>query len=206
MPSENKLIILGGPSCAGKSTLVRKIQKGRCPVLCEQLGVRDPSSWRYYSAKDLKRSGESFDGCMLVHYDTYGLFWEKNQTFYHLDAFLKKANSVTVLTLGVRPKNLVKRNNERIVSFLSSLLKRETYRGASFKQLWDRKNRLFKKRSRYQNSYSLFLYEKWFDFFNQQLIECHWVLDANDSKVENSELIELGTKNSILNVSRIINS
>lgn len=74
----DQLIIIGGPSCAGKSFLIKKILQGDCPSLSEQLGVTIPFSWLYVEARQLAHMHQQMIERLVVHYDLlYTIFTKK---------------------------------------------------------------------------------------------------------------------------------
>jgi len=76
----NQLIIIGGPSCAGKTFLIKKIRQGDCSRLCRQLGIVIPSSWLYVEANQLARLCKKNIERLVVHYDFYTRYSKKYVT------------------------------------------------------------------------------------------------------------------------------
>lgn len=189
----NQLIIIGGPSCAGKTTLIKKIRKGTLPDLCEQIGITTPSLWRYASAKDLIESRESLIERVVVHYDIYARYSQKKE-FNYLSELVNNSDSVIILTLYVPPEIFVKRISSRIHITLKSLLSLGLYKGAGLLESWRRIMPQLKKRKEYKEGYSMFLYKKWFIFFGQNGVTTHWILDSSKPNIAVADLYEIDSR------------
>jgi hypothetical protein len=182
MVSVNQLIIIGGPSGAGKTTLIKNLQQGGYPQLCEQLGITAPSSWPVLGATDTIELREPMMEKLIVHYDVYKQFVE-DDGFNHLSELVANAGSITILTLCVPPKILVRRNVFKFFSKLRSFLKPGQFKrerdarieySASLRQ---QMKKIWGKIKAYREGHSVFLYDRWFAFFSQRDVTAHWVLD-----------------------------
>ena len=182
----NQLIIIGGPSRAGKSFLIEKIQQGKCPHLCEQLGIMDPSSWNYLHVNSLKKNQQPMLERLVVHYDSYAQYSQKNG-FHYLSELVTNSNNVVVLTLHASPEILIQRSKSKLLKTLKSLFFLNTGEGKCLFKVecrvrqWQKIKRFWKKQRAYQKGFSGLLYEKWFEFFRQNYVTAHWVLDSNQS-------------------------
>jgi len=179
----NQLIIIGGPSCAGKSFLIKRIQQGELPRLCGQLGILNPSSWRYVLAAGLKHIDQQIVERLVVHYDFYSQQSKENE-FNHLCKLIDNSDRIIVVTLNVPRSILVKRNNSRILKYY--LIYLLSFIGVKRKNQWNKSlpNRihyLWKKRKVYKHGESDLLYERWFKYLDQFNEIDHWLLDYSES-------------------------
>jgi len=184
----NQLIIIGGPSCAGKSTLIDKIRDGTFPDLSENIGITFPSSWSYAKANDFMELHEQVIERLVIHFDFYRQYQQKNE-FNYLPELVNNSNSVIILTLDVSPEILIKRVESRIYGTLKSLLGLGMNKRISCLHFWRRTKLLLKKRKAYKEGHSMFLYEKWFLFYSQNKVKAHWILDSNDNICELSRSV-----------------
>ena len=178
-----QLIVIGGPSCSGKSFLIEKIQQGGCTCLCEQLDLSISSEWSYVSASELRKMCLEDIERLVVHYDLYDQY-KKNKNFESLQELIDNSKRVTILTLWVPDKILIQRNNLRLSKYIKSFCYIGEYRG---------KNRcvdslvnikcILKKKQAYKNGFCTFLYERWFDFINQNSVTSHWLLNSEKPNI-----------------------
>lgn len=108
------LLIIGGPSCSGKTFLINKIRQGLYPDLCNKIGLQNHSTWRFVNANELEFLDLSTEKKLVVHYDFFFQHSEWN-AFYLIDALAEHFDVVNAVTLTVPTKTLVKRNNYRII-------------------------------------------------------------------------------------------
>ncbi len=173
----NKLIIIGGPSCAGKSFLMKKIQQGDCLILCEQLGIAIPSLWLYVAANELKRIRQPIIERLVVHYSFFS-YDSRENGFNYLHKLISSSNSVTILTLCVSHEILIKHNTLKLIKLFNLLLFKHKAYGERPQKL----SKLWKIRKTYKDGVSVYpLYEKWFNFINKCRVSSHWVLDYSRS-------------------------
>ena len=124
-----QLIIIGGPSCAGKTLLIKKIQEGRYPRLCEQLGLAAPHWWLYVDVFMLGKTPRPIIERLVVHYDFSSHYNRHKDEFDYLRQLVGNSNSAIVLTLCVSPKILVRRMTLRFIKeFVLLLHKPKIYR------------------------------------------------------------------------------
>jgi hypothetical protein len=196
----NQLIIIAGPSCAGKTFLIKKIRKGSFPDLREKIGITTPSLWHYFSALDLIKLRKPLMERLVLHYDIYARYTDK-QGFDHLSELIKNSDSVIILTLYSPPEIFINRINLRFSKTLKSLLSLDLYKGAGLLQsLWDFMAKLgkrlwhfraqFRKRKAYSGGYSTYLYKKWFLFIDQHSEVTHWILDSGKPNITITDLYE----------------
>ena len=182
----NRLIIIGGPSRAGKSFLIENMKQGDCPYLCDQLGVVNPSSWRYLEARFLNDEQQPMIENLVVHYDFYGQYSKKGG-FNYLSELITNSNSVVVLTLFVPPEILIQRNKSKLLEalklpfYLSAYKRKRLFKVKKKVRQLQKVWKIWKKQRAYQKGLSVFLYERWSDFFSRNSVAAHWILDFNKS-------------------------
>ena len=103
----DRLVIIAGPTCAGKSTLIKKILKGD-PSFSEKLRLDNPSSWNYSDASQLHKVQEPSIDRMILHYDIlYRLRkYKKYENDKVLDIF-KKSKNIIIGTLWANNEILI---------------------------------------------------------------------------------------------------
>ncbi len=174
----NQLIIVGGPSCAGKTFLIEKIKKGDCTRLCEQLGIGNPSSWIYVGNEKLLEISKPIVERIVVHYDFY-IEYIRINGFKYLHELISNSDSVIVLTLCVSSKILIQRNTLRFIKLFASLLRKPKAYRKKIRQLrrtWNRQNT-------YKDEFSMLaLYVKWFDALNEYSVTSYY-LDSGKPKI-----------------------
>ncbi len=175
----NKLIIIGGPSCAGKSFLIKKIRQGECFLLSKQLDITIPSSWLYVEARQLKHIQQPIIEKLVVHYDFFAQYSQKSG-FNYLHKLISNSDSVTILTLCVSSKILIQRNTLKLIKLFYSFL----YNHKAYREKQQKLHRQWEVRKTYKDGFSVFsLYEKWFNFFNECRVTSHWVLDYSRTNI-----------------------
>jgi hypothetical protein len=181
-----QLIVIAGPSCAGKTFLLQRIRQGQCDSLCRQLGIADPSSCPQFQAAELEDLNEAVFETALVHFDFYSqdILTGGYQT---LSELLDASDRATILTLFAPSESLVNRNHQRlrkaIGECLTSLLMNP--------KMLDRRIRLIrwllKRRSFYKDRSALAaMYQKWAEFVDNCDVTHFWLEsgDANTSATD----------------------
>lgn len=103
-----ELIVVAGPTSAGKSTLVAELQAGGSATLAGHVALSEPSRWLAVGASHL--DDVSVDGAqgVILHYDLLRPYGRSTVTFRRDEALdlLGSARKVTVVTLLVSPSRL----------------------------------------------------------------------------------------------------
>lgn len=67
----DRVIIMAGPSCVGKTTIMGRLERRQCRELALALGLTEPQNWAFCNARRLPPSG--VDGAaprrLVLHYD-----------------------------------------------------------------------------------------------------------------------------------------
>lgn len=117
---------------------------------------------------------------LVVHYDFYAQY-SKKKGFNYLSELITNSNSVVVLTLFVPPEILIQRNKSKLVEALKSPFHLSAYKRKRLFTVKKKVRRIWKKQRAYQKGHSVFLYERWTDFFSRNSVAAHWILDFNKS-------------------------
>lgn len=182
MVRTDRLIIVAGPSCVGKTFLIDRLQRYSYLELQEQLDMGDCSSWQYVNVSELPQIGQEEIERLVVHYDFYTQY-SKEIGFKYLPELLSKSKDVTVLTLTVPHDILCRRLSMRLairfVLRLCKLLipkaKRRSY------------SKLRKKQSEYKKGNVIpELYEKWSQYLDTCNVTTSLLLDTRTPIIKNA--------------------
>jgi energy-coupling factor transporter ATP-binding protein EcfA2 len=105
-----KLLMIAGPTAAGKSTLVEKLRRGELPEIINklQLGEKKLSEWDFSAPALLENLGAQKIDHLIYHYDI--LLPHKHQLGDHFKDhylnILNTANQKSILTIWVPPDRL----------------------------------------------------------------------------------------------------
>jgi Predicted GTPases len=64
-----KLVVVAGPTAAGKSTLIEKLRRNEVPEIAQKVGIDDGAAWTTTEAHKLISLTEPFVDKLLFHYD-----------------------------------------------------------------------------------------------------------------------------------------
>lgn len=166
-----KLVILGGPSCIGKSYLIKKIRRGELPFVCEQLGIS--SDTPSVEAGALSQ-GEGYYPRMILHYDFVRQM--RGGRIRMLPEAVDVSERVTYVTLVATRRALRHRVRKRLKRHLYGILHGswpEVRYGARF----------LPSLPIYFNPRGLdALYQRWYDFIAAHPGE-RWTLDTSTDQV-----------------------
>ena len=166
-----KVLIIGGPSCSGKSTVIKKLKRGELPLLRQQIGIKDPTMWRYILAKDLEKIRKPVTLQLAVHFDTWGHHTKRRSKI--LRKLVSISETIVVLTLCVQPSILFIRNTLRIKKAFFSFFCTKP----KFKEL----HNLWKRQFFYKNPNNIIiLYERWFKTLETYQLDHHWLLNCTE--------------------------
>lgn len=169
------MILVAAPSCAGKSHLMKAMERGERPWLCAQLGMDTEPSWSYLHAAALMENGETPNGALVAHCDLSRAD-AGGIRFARWKALIAQARSVSVLTLEVSPEALRRRNAERLRHNLKAMVSRPKWRGVRVARVW----RQWMRRREYGDaSFVSTLYEDWLGFVAGSSATAHWIVDGD---------------------------
>lgn len=176
----NKLIIVGGPSAAGKTYLIKKMQKGKLPNLCKQIEVPSPLIFPDILVKDFPSLSNLNIPGLIVHYDFCAQY--SSGEYSHIFNLLKKSDNIIVLTLKTPLKTLIKRNIRRI--FILSLysiilLKFSLKNSAIYKKTQNKILKKLEMHQKYSKGHDAFLYKEWDRVLRNFPINACWEINGN---------------------------
>lgn len=177
----NQLLMIAGPSCVGKTTLIQRLQEGNLPFLCQKLELGDPSLWKYIKPKQLGETTELYLDHLILQYDLLGLKELDFDKGYREDEtlrILESSNEITVLTLWTTFETLHSRNLSRIPKNLLGAFRFESFYNTLLYVL--RKYHAIRwRRKFYKNPYNIYsLYTRWFTFCKRRKLKAHWIIDT----------------------------
>lgn len=168
------LIILSGPSCSGKTTLINKIKSKKLPLICQQLDIKNPHLCVDLIAKDFLRMPESLPQNLILHYD----ICEHNlhpKEYDYLQLLMAKSRKVDIITLYITPKILQQRMRWRLVKKTCVLFLKIKKHRQILKYL---KGNMNKYQLYYrQHNKLLDMYNDWFAFCQKFDEINHWCIE-----------------------------
>jgi hypothetical protein len=214
MLSADRLLLVAGPSCSGKSTLIQQLCSGELPQIAAQLRLGDPAAWHCVLPQDVAAIDGTRLPQVILHYDFLRSWTGAGTPAYQEDGVLRVAGSaaeVRLVTLWVPPDELRRRMVERRSAFTGALLRgrpwdSETLRtsGRNVGPPPDRRRslrktlaivrelrRLHAKVRSYRRPGELeALYEGWIAFWQTPRQVEHWILDGAADPPELVSLME----------------
>lgn len=174
LPRIKRLIVVAGPSCSGKSSLIAALQRGELPILQKTIGMDDPLDWSYVHAYELPQLSGMYAEQLVVH---YGFQAQRSLNGYRfLAGLLRNTDHAIFLTLQVRTGTLVKRNWSSLAGDVSAFFRTPKNFSKFAQRLRNTMNRYFI----YRNPHTVSgLYEHWFKFCAACGGHMHWVIDAS---------------------------
>lgn len=175
----HRLIIVGGPSAVGKTTLLKNMQQGNAPHLCDQFSIDKSTSFLTFDAGRLRNTHLPDTAEQLViHYD-FIYQHSPEIVFPHLSDLVSKSHSIKVLTLCTPACVLHRRMNLRLRKTIFSFLKKPTKnKMSSLRYQWATRNL-------YKCSLCLFArYHDWSEFIGRLGVEEHLILDPSRPVLE----------------------
>ena len=174
MPPFGRLILLGGPSCAGKSHLIDRIQRGECPPVCAAMGIDRPGDWASMSAKKYFRNPFDRYPRLLLHYDCYGQS-TADSGFYLLEETCIRFTDVCVLTLQTEADLLGQRTTTKLWNSRKAVITKPH----RVRTIAARIERLKKQRRHYADgAFVSRLYQAWFRAVDNLAAVRHWTVDT----------------------------
>ena len=103
-----KLLIVTGPTSAGKSTLIEMLKNNEAPEVAERVGIGDSSVWASSTSRQLKKLTEPFIEKLIFHYDFLRPHLRSAKVHKRDEALdiLGTAEHITFLTIWCPPEIL----------------------------------------------------------------------------------------------------
>jgi len=174
LPRIKRLIVVAGPCCAGKSSLIAALQRGELPMLREAMAMDDPLDWAYVHAFELPQLSGMYAEHLVLHYDFQAQ--RSHNGYRFLAGLLRNADHAVFLTLQVRPEILARRNWSRLTKVAGAFFRRPKKFAGFARRLRAITSRHFLYRDPREVSG---LYDHWFRFCTACGKYAHWVIDAS---------------------------
>lgn len=187
----DRAIVIAGPSCVGKSTLIDRLRQGELPALAAALQLDDPERWVYLNARRSAAATRTPAGSqgIVLHYDILRPLMERRVRSFGQDPGLARALAAPHLRLCTMwgSADLLRRR-----SALKSVRRAVTDSIASPTPLhwWMRSRRMRAIRTRYRDDrYIEARYEQWMRFARSiHRPHEHFVIDADRAEHAPMEL------------------
>lgn len=175
--SVNRLLVVAGPTSAGKSTFIKRLLRGEARDVAEHLKFGDPASWEMTSAQSVGKLKKSQIENLILHYDTLRPVKRKIKDYRSDNALdlISEAKEVTFLTLWVEPEQLLKQLEESEVRRYTGgglMRKEKRIKKRQTLQIWED----YKKPERIAE-----YYRRWFAFA-ETIKAPHLVVTATDDE------------------------
>jgi predicted kinase len=194
----NKSIIISGPTGSGKSTLIGKLKENAIPLISEQLGLENTSSWVYIMNEfKIPNLLESHVDKLLFHYDFLQPLARKQIQNYEEDeclGVLFNSDKITFVTLWTQPEILLERiklkrkqilnenlNPQGCIKFLKSKNKAQILSKLLTRYILLGPTKI---EDLYNSPFVYDTYEKWFDFCSSLNGSENWIVDNSGAKLK----------------------
>lgn len=180
--SLDRVILVAGPSCAGKSLLIDRILSGRSAALADVLRIENPQQW------DVRGARFGVDGVLVSSTDRVILHYDLNRRHgrrrgFAEDPVLKavmRSPSVSVVTTWASPEVLLDRAKARRRALFEHRIALRKLPRLLFRRRWlARLERIYAKRG-----YVGELYDRWWSFVGSMSVDENLVVDANGAASE----------------------
>lgn len=178
------LFVIAGPSCCGKTTLVKQIKSNHLSALTVKIGLGDPDSWIFVNANNISSLTQKKIPRMVLHYALPSLeLYSGNKQSYINDerlAVLERARKISIITLHTMPTNLVARTQKRKLLWKSG--RRQLLRNIF--RYFDEYKRLQKLERLYAKPEEIIpIYNLWFSYYRSYPIHSAWLLNVDKNPV-----------------------
>jgi hypothetical protein len=108
------LVIVAGPTSAGKATLIEAMMRGRAADLVDSLGIKSPEGWRVADANTISDISEPDLEGLILSYDFLLPYIRGNRSYHDDQAFhlLETARKVSFVTLWTPAERLTRQLSE----------------------------------------------------------------------------------------------
>jgi hypothetical protein len=104
----NHLVVVAGPTSAGKSALIKAITSHQLPELVAALGIENLKEWRVADANAVAELSEPYTQGLILHYDFLRPYKRRSRSYRDDKAFhlLEAAREIFFVTLWTPPPRL----------------------------------------------------------------------------------------------------
>ena len=110
----DRMVVVAGPTSAGKSTLIKNLEQGKVPAIATAVGIDKPADWVSAGLTSLQDFDQSGKRNLILHYDItrrqFGNPIARSQ--YDLHDLIGLANQVTFLTIEAPRERLRQQHEE----------------------------------------------------------------------------------------------
>jgi SAM-dependent methyltransferase len=123
-----KLVVVAGPTAAGKSTLIKRLRRNEAPEVAEKVGIEDGTTWTTIDANKLTTLTEPFVEKLILHYDFLRPYLRSTKVPERDEVLdlLRSAEHLTFLTIWC-PQQLLRERLEK--GEIAPKTKNGVYRG-----------------------------------------------------------------------------
>jgi len=186
----NRLILIAGPSCAGKTAFIASIFAGN-PELKELLCIIDPAEWTSLEARQLDKVDVREINNLVLHYDI--IEQHTASGYRHIPELFANYEDIIIITLLAFPFCLLLRNTKRLASYMLKQLVRPAGKIRSGNR---KLSRLWKKEKLYLTSgISRKIYENWISHIDSFTMIKHLVFETSGISLNHGLLLnQVNTK------------
>lgn len=179
MNESNRLVLISGPSNAGKSTLIKRMLDGKYPKICTQLEISDFSKWEIVQGNRLTELGPEYVPNLIVH-KTIRSTRNGNSTYNTLREVINNSAHVSIVTIAIPNQVLLQRNQYR-------LLKRKILNICRIRKLPLSSNMLDRNKHFQDPNSVLDAYTEWFQFAGSITPDNSWLYESSNRR--NDQLV-----------------
>jgi hypothetical protein len=173
------LLVIAGPTCAGKTTLIDRFRAGNLPSFSETLHIEHPSRWKAVTAIDMEIYSEPEVDHLILHYDiVYRLRSIRHYREDHALSVLVAAKKINLITLWATPEILISRLKSRRTQVIrESLISMRPFRIYGALHRWRNISSLLFKLNN-TPEYIESVYDNWFDYCEEIETDSHWLINC----------------------------
>jgi hypothetical protein len=135
-----RLILVTGPSCAGKTTFIAGIFAGN-PYLTQLPGISNLQEWASLEARELNQIDIRDIDNLVLHYDLL-LQYDSATGYRHTPELITEFEDIYIITLVASPFYLLLRNTRRLLYCQYELYFRKTvHKHNKYKKLFSQWNK-----------------------------------------------------------------
>lgn len=173
------LLLISGPSAAGKTTLLNRWWSDAVSSLRSHLQVHSKDQWSSAEAQQIPQYGGEFPRRLLLHFDFHAQHSGARQ-FRYLADLVERSDTVQVLTLCASAEALIERIDSRLQQLIESLPALQQA-GGSLQRYCEI---LRGTRQAYsQKGFLSDLYHEWIACIEELRVDQHWLLDSNSPEL-----------------------
>jgi tRNA (mo5U34)-methyltransferase len=177
-----RLLLVAGPTAAGKTTMIERLKKGALPEVAERLELGDARAWPTIPAGKLREIAEPAIDRLIFHYDFLRPYLRRGASLVRDEALdpLEVAERVQAVTIFTPPERLLRQYEQSEIEPRLAARK-DVPAGERRARLW----------REYRDPAAIArLYRAWFEFCRGRIRE-HWVVTLDpQTRIEPAEAFE----------------